>query len=215
MSVASRTVFIVDDDESVRESLSALLETQGLNVLAFASAEAFLLGYQPAAPACAVVDLRMPGMDGLTLLEHLRDRGIALPVLVVTGHGDVPLAVRAMKAGATDFIEKPYANSTLLEAIGRALASAQAGSLAGAAAPIDTADTRARIDGLTPRERDVLQQLVIGHPNKIIAHHLNISPRTVEIHRANVMKKMNADSLSHLVRLALGAGFPDGAAGSA
>lgn len=211
MSGTTRTVFIVDDDESVRESLSALLEAQGLTAVAFASAEAFLLGYQPAAPACAVIDLRMPGMDGLTLLEHLRGRGITLPVLVVTGHGDVPLAVRAMKAGATDFIEKPYANAALLEALGRALASAQAGT----AAQIDTADTRARIDALTPRERDVLQQLVIGHPNKIIAHHLNISPRTVEIHRANVMKKMNADSLSHLVRLALGAGLPDGTAGSA
>ena len=198
-----RTVFIVDDDESVRDSLAALLSTQGLNAIAFASAEAFLLGYQPIAPACAVVDLRMPGMDGLTLLEHLRAKGISLPVLVVTGHGDVPQAVRAMKAGATDFIEKPYSNGALLEAIGRALSSAQAGQ----APQIDPDDTRNRIAGLTPRERDILQQLVIGHPNKIIAYHLNISPRTVEIHRANVMKKMNADSLSHLVRLALGVGF--------
>lgn len=202
----TQTVFVVDDDESVRESLSALLETQGLNAIAFASAEAFLLGYQPMAPACAVIDLRMPGMDGLSLLEHLRARGITLPVLVVTGHGDVPLAVRAMKAGATDFIEKPYSNATLLESIARALAAAGAGQ----ATPIDPEDTRARIAGLTPRERDILQQLVIGHPNKIIAYHLNISPRTVEIHRANVMKKMNADSLSHLVRLALGAGFAGG-----
>ncbi|MFC3675411.1 response regulator FixJ [Ferrovibrio xuzhouensis] len=201
-----RMVFIVDDDESVRESLTALLETQGLNALAFASAEAFLLGYQPIAPACAVVDIRMPGMDGLALLEHLRSRGIALPVLVMTGHGDVPLAVRAMKAGAADFIEKPYSNATLLDSIGRALAAAQAGQ----AVQIDPDDTRTRIAGLTPRERDILQQLVVGHPNKIIAYHLNISPRTVEIHRANVMKKMNADSLSHLVRMALGVGFTSG-----
>jgi two-component system response regulator FixJ len=161
----------------------------------------------------------MAGMDGLTLLEHLRARGIGLPVLVVTGHGDVPLAVRAMKAGAIDFIEKPYVHATLLEAIRRALASAPANARGdipgGRAAPLDTDDIRARIAALTPRERDVLQQLVIGHPNKIIAHHLNISPRTVEIHRANVMKKMNADSLSHLVRLALGVGFPDTAAGNA
>jgi len=199
----TKTVFVIDDDESVRESLSALLAAQGLDAIAFASAEAFLLGYQPVAVGCAVVDLRMPGMDGLTLLEHLRGKGIALPVLVVTGHGEVPLAVRAMKAGAADFIEKPYSNSTLLEAIDRALTSAHTGLLT----PIDPADTQARIAALTPRERDILRQLVIGHPNKIIAYHLSISPRTVEIHRANLMKKMNADSLSHLVRMALGVGF--------
>lgn len=205
----ARTVFIVDDDESVRESLAALLEAQGIAAVAFASAEAFLLGYRPQGAACAVIDLRMPGMDGLTLLEHLRQKGFTLPVIVVTGHGDVPLAVRAMKAGAADFIEKPYSNASLLDAVARALA----GSQADGPAPLDQAEMRQRIAALTPRERDILQQLVIGHPNKVIAHHLDISPRTVEIHRANLMKKMQADSLPHLVRMALAAGFPGDGAG--
>lgn len=193
------TVFVVDDDEAVRESVVAILETQGLATMAFASAEAFLLGYVPAAVSCAVIDLRMPGMDGLTLLEHMRAKGLQLPVVVVTGHGDVPLAVRAMKAGALDFIEKPYTTVVLLEAVRRGLDNARAGTIS----QVDHADVRARLDSLTARERDVLRQLVIGNPNKIIAFHLDISPRTVEIHRANVMKKMGAENLSHLVRMAL------------
>ncbi|WP_341909011.1 response regulator FixJ [Ferrovibrio terrae] len=197
------TVFIVDDDEAVRESLSAVLETQGLTVIGFASAEAFLLSYKPVPVGCAIIDLRMPGMDGLTLLEHLRSKGLMLPAVVVTGHGDVPLAVRAMKAGAIDFIEKPYTNATLLDAVRRGLDSARAGALG----QLDQSDIKARLDTLTGRERDVLRQLIIGNPNKIIAFHLSISPRTVEIHRANVMKKMGAESLSHLVRMALGAGL--------
>lgn len=197
------TVFIVDDDEAVRESLSAVLETQGLTAIGFASAEAFLLSYKPVPVGCAIIDLRMPGMDGLTLLEHLRSKGLMLPAVVVTGHGDVPLAVRAMKAGAIDFIEKPYTNATLLDAVRRGLDSARAGALG----QLDQSDIKARLDTLTGRERDVLRQLIIGNPNKIIAFHLSISPRTVEIHRANVMKKMGAESLSHLVRMALGAGL--------
>jgi two-component system response regulator FixJ len=197
--VSRDTVFVVDDDEAVRESLAAILEAQGFSAVAFASAEAFLLGYVPAPAGCAVIDLRMPGMDGLTLLEHMRAKGLQLPVVVVTGHGDVPLAVRAMKAGALDFIEKPYSNAALLEAVRRGLDAARAGSLG----QVDHSDARARLESLTGRERDVLRQLVIGNPNKIIAFHLNISPRTVEIHRANVMKKMAAENLSHLVRMAL------------
>lgn len=196
------TVFIVDDDEAVRESLSALLISTGLHVIAFASAEAFLLGYTPVQVSCAIVDLRMPGMDGMTLLEHLRNRGVNLPVIVVTGHADVPLAVRAMKAGAVDFIEKPYTTAAMQDAVHRALDSARAGALG----QIDQVDARNRVASLTARERDVLRLLVIGHPNKIIAFQLSISPRTVEIHRANVMKKMNAESLSHLVRMALAVG---------
>lgn len=193
------TVFVVDDDEAVRESLAAILEAQGFSAVAFASAEAFLLSYAPVPVACAVIDLRMPGMDGLTLLEHMRAKGLQLPVVVVTGHGDVALAVRAMKAGALDFIEKPYSSAALLDAVRRGLDTARAGSLA----RVDLSEVRARFDSLTARERDVLRQLVIGNPNKIIAFHLQISPRTVEIHRANVMKKMAAENLSHLVRMAL------------
>lgn len=198
------TVFIVDDDEFVRDSLAALLTAKGMEAVAFASAEAFLLGYRPVASGCAIVDMRMPGMDGIALLEHLRAGNIGLPVIVVTGHGDVALAVRAMKAGAADFIEKPYTNAAILEAVTRTLQTAPAGLLS----DVDTADARARIVSLTGRERDILRQLVIGNPNKVIAFQLSISPRTVEIHRANLMKKMDAGSLSHLIRMALAAGFP-------
>ncbi|WP_300302377.1 response regulator FixJ [Ferrovibrio sp.] len=198
------TVFIVDDDEFVRDSLAALLLAKGMEAVAFASAEAFLLGYRPVTSGCAIIDMRMPGMDGIALLEHLRAKNIALPVIVVTGHGDVPLAVRAMKAGAVDFIEKPYANTAILDAVARTIQAAPAGLLP----DIDISEVRARIAGLTGRERDILNQLIIGNPNKVIAFQLNISPRTVEIHRANLMKKMDADSLSHLIRMALAAGFP-------
>jgi two-component system response regulator FixJ len=201
--MTAETVFIVDDDAAVRDSLAAILEAQGFTTVGFASAEAFLLGYSPAPVACAVIDLRMPGMDGLSLLEHMRSKGLLLSVVVVTGHGDVPQAVRAMKAGAIDFIEKPYTNATLLDAVRRGLDAARIGQVG----QVDQGDVRERLAALTGRERDVLRQLIIGNPNKIIAYHLGISPRTVEIHRANVMKKMDAESLSHLVRMALAAGL--------
>jgi len=200
------TVFVVDDDEAVRDSVSSLLSAMGLNTAAFASGEAFLLGYTPAQLGCAIVDVRMPGMDGIALLEHIRSKGLTLPVIMMTGHADVPLAVRAMKAGALDFIEKPCSNTVLRDAVQRALDSARAGALA----QVDQADASHCVASLTARERDVMRLLVIGHPNKIIAYQLNISPRTVEIHRANVMKKMKADSLSHLVRMALAIGFSGG-----
>ena len=193
------TVHIVDDDEAVRESLQALLETKKYAAKTYPTAEAFLAAHPAAPEGCAIVDVRMPGMDGITLLNRLRERGHALPVIVVTGHGDIPLAVQAMKAGAVDFVEKPYSNETIIEAVRRALAAAPAETATG------SAEIAARIATLTPRERDVMDQLVIGNPNKIIAFELKISPRTVEIHRANLMKKMQADSLSHLVRMALAA----------
>jgi two-component system response regulator FixJ len=196
------TVFLIDDDEAVRESLQALLEAQGYAVTGYASAEAFLAGYRPAPAACALVDLRMPGMDGLGLLERLARDKIPLPVVMVTGHGDVPLAVKAMKAGAVDFIEKPYGNEAILGVVRAAIERGRQGEQNLAA----QVETSSRIAALTPRERNVLEQLVVGRPNKIIAHELRISPRTVEIHRANLMKKMQADSLSHLVRMALAAG---------
>lgn len=198
------TIFVVDDDEAVRDSLQAMLEAGGYAVETYATAEAFLAAYNPGRSGCALVDLRMPGMDGMALLERLVAEGSALPVIMVTGHADVPLAVKAMKAGAADFVEKPYANETILDAIARAVGRAQRG---GGIVGVEAAMLNARIAELTPRERDVLEQLVIGHPNKIIAYELKISPRTVEIHRANLMKKMRADSLSHLVRMALAAGI--------
>jgi two-component system response regulator FixJ len=200
---AADVVFIVDDDEAVRDSLEALLAAKGHSVEPYASADAFLAAYRPEFQGCALVDLRMPGIDGLGLIEHLKARGARLPIVVVTGHGDVPLAVRAMKAGAIDFIEKPYNNQTILDAVRQALARS------GTAATNDAEAVKAAalVAQLTPREHDVLQNLVIGRPNKIIAYVLKISPRTVEIHRANLMKKMQAGSLSHLVRLALAAGI--------
>lgn len=200
MSAAPR-VFIVDDDEAVRDSLQALLEAKGLTISAYESAEAFLAAYRPGQTGCALVDLRMPGMDGMALLEQLRKKGARLPVVMVTGHGDIALAVKAMKNGAIDFVEKPYSNDAILATVQRALDVAGSG-------PQEElpADAAKRIAELTPREREVLELLVSGKPNKIIAHELGISPRTVEIHRANLMKRMQAGSLSHLVRLALAAG---------
>lgn len=198
----SGTIHVVDDDEAVRDSLQALLQAKGLTAKTYASAEAFLAAHPSAPDGCAIVDVRMPGMDGIALLNRLRQRGHRIPVIVVTGHADIPLAVQAMKAGAVDFVEKPYSNDAILDLARRALASAPGGQVQGEGA----AEIAARIATLTPRERDVMDQLVIGNPNKIIAHELNISPRTVEIHRANLMKKMQADSLSHLVRMALSAG---------
>ena len=204
--IPAGVVFIVDDDEAVRDSLEALLAAKGHAVEAYASGEAFLAAYKPEFCGCALVDLRMPGIDGLGVIERLKARGSTLPIVVVTGHGDVPLAVRAMKAGAIDFIEKPYNNRTILDAVRQALARSGA-TAANGAESVKAAELVAQ---LTPRELEVLQHLVIGRPNKVIAYELAISPRTVEIHRANLMKKMQAGSLSHLVRLALAAGIGTG-----
>jgi two-component system response regulator FixJ len=199
---SDRLIYVVDDDEAVRDSLQAVLEGRGYLVATCGSAAAFLETYKPGRLCCAIVDVQMPGMDGIALLGRIKERGWAIPTIVVTGHGDIPMAVRAMKAGAVDFIEKPYNNDAILGVLGRAFDAAQRGT--GDAA---SAEIAARIAGLTGRERDVLAQLVLGHSNKIIAHELEISPRTVEIHRANLMKKMQADSLSHLIRMAILAGI--------
>ncbi len=200
---AAVQVFIVDDDEAVRDSLEALLAVQGHSVQSYPSGDAFLAAWRPEARGCALVDLRMPGRDGLQLIDRLKSQGSKLPVIVVTGHGDVPLAVKAMKSGAVDFIEKPYSNDTIVQVVRQALARANTP----AAAEGEGGKAAQRLASLTQREREVLQQLVIGRPNKIIAYELKISPRTVEIHRANLMKKMEAESLSHLVRMALAAGL--------
>jgi two-component system response regulator FixJ len=196
-------VSVIDDDEAVRRSLALLLFSAGYTVETFASAESFLDSLTSETGGCAVIDVRMPGMDGLQLQEHLISLGIHLPVVVVTGHADIALAVRAMKAGARDFIEKPYTNDRMIEAVTSALAS---GRLDISRAR-RTSEARARIARLSGREHDVLRELVQGRPNKLVAHALNISPRTVEIHRANMMEKLGVRSLSEAVRMFIAAGY--------
>lgn len=197
------TVVVVDDDEAVRDSLETMLEAEGFAVEAFADADRFLEGYRPMPNSCLLIDVRMPGMDGIELLTKLATRVSSPPVILITGHGDVPMAVRAIKLGAVDFIEKPFAASTIVRSIRDALAVCRP-------APAAEPEVQRRLVRLTERERQVLEQLVVGHSNKAIALELGISPRTVEIHRARVMEKMQAQSLSHLVRMALAAGVdPD------
>lgn len=195
------TIFVVDDDMAVRDSLSLLLDTHGYRVASFASGKAFFASVSPNARGCVLTDLRMPEMDGFEVQRELQRRQIGLPVIVITGHGDVALAVRAMKAGAADFIEKPYADNELLAAVDRALQIDRAAQGERAAKTV----ARTRAAALTPREREVLIHLVAGDPNKVIAHRMAISPRTVEIHRARVMDKMGARSLSELVRMSIDA----------
>jgi two-component system response regulator FixJ len=196
-------VHVVDDDEAVRRSVALLLESFGYRTASYESAEELLVHLPDIAQGCMIVDIRMPGMDGLALQQELKQRNFGMPVIIVTGHADVSLAVRAMKAGAVDFIEKPYSEDDLLRAVTAAFARLEDERQQQAAA--ETA--AARIGGLTPRERDVLLLLVDGRPNKVIAHDLGISPRTVEIHRANVMEKLGCRSLAEAVRMAMTAGF--------
>jgi two-component system response regulator FixJ len=203
---ASRTICVVDDDEAVRDSLQILFEAEGFGVVAFASARDFL-DDGLALAGCLVTDLRMPDMNGLELLGALAGRAEAPPVIMITGHGDVPMAVRAMRLGAADFIEKPFDPQVLVARVRDVLGAATS---ADTGAPAATHDTRRRLELLTPREREVLEQLVIGRSNKAIGLELAISPRTVEIHRARVMEKMAAGSLAQLVRLALAAGIDAG-----
>jgi two-component system response regulator FixJ len=203
-------VHVVDDDEAMRQSLSFLLRTANIEARTYESAADFLRALPQLAPGCVVTDVRMPGMSGLELLRHLRGLAVALPVIVITGHGDVALAVEAMKSGAIDFIEKPIDDEVLLSAV-RAALNAQATDSERQA--FKTA-IGARLSSLSNREREVLEGLVAGHPNKTIAYDLGISPRTVEIYRANVMTKMEAGSLSDLVRMALVGGILDPASKS-
>ena len=199
---SERLVYVVDDDEAVRESLAALLDAKGYMVRTFGLARDFLAAAPSLRPGCLVADIRMPEMDGLELQRHLTERNFNFPLIVITGHGDVPLAVRAMKAGAVDFIEKPFALDAILGSLEAAL-----GRLAETGAEDPLAVTAgARLALLSPREREVLQGLLAGLPNKSIAYDLAISPRTVEIHRARVMDKMGARSLSELIRMSLAAG---------
>jgi len=195
-------VHIIDDDDAVRDSLTFLLNTAGIKVRSHPSAGAFLDALAGAQLKCVITDVRMPGMSGIDLLRRLRELKIEVPVIVITGHGDVPLAVEAMKIGAADFLEKPFDDDALLASVRSALAR-QDGD---AKRSSERADIEARLSALSKRERDVLDGLVAGHANKQIAFDLGISPRTVEIYRANLMNKMQAGSLSELVRMALIAG---------
>ena len=190
-------VHIVDDDAAVRQSLAFLLGSAGLAVRLYDSAVAFLAGLPELKGGCLITDMRMPGMTGLELLHELRAKSCGLPAIVVTGHGDVPLAVEAMKAGAVDFIEKPFDQEAILSAVQAALDRAGGGDNG------DGQAIKARLGTLSERERQVLDGLIAGHPNKTIAYDLGISPRTVEVYRANLMTKMAARSLSELIRMAI------------
>jgi two-component system response regulator FixJ len=193
----SPVIHIVDDDAAVRQSLAFLLSSAGLAVRLYESAPAFLDGLPELKSGCLITDMRMPGMTGLELLHALRAKACSLPAIVVTGHGDVPLAVEAMKAGAVDFIEKPFDQEAILAAV-RAALERGSGCDGGEATAF-----AARLASLSERERQVLDGLIAGHPNKTIAHELGISPRTVEVYRANLMSKMMARSLSELIRMAI------------
>ena len=196
-------IYIVDDDEAVRDSLEALLMAHGYEVASYPSGVAFLDACNERFEGCVLLDIRMPHLDGMVVQERLHTMRPDLPVIMITGHGDVSMAVRAMKAGAVDFVEKPIREETLIEGIEAALQIARKSHRhqdLGATA-------LSHIGRLTPREREVLEQLVGGRPNKVIAQALDCSPRTIEIHRARIMEKMEARSLPHLVRLALAAGI--------
>jgi two-component system response regulator FixJ len=196
-------VYLVDDDESVRRSIGFMLKTSGYSVITFTSGDEFLRSVRHLEPGCILLDIRMPGKDGLEVQAELNSQGVSFPLIVITGHGDITMAVAAMKAGALDFIEKPFEKATLI------------GGLQQAELRLADDDRRhARKDEalvllncLTPRERDVLDGLVKGHPNKTIGYDLEISPRTVEIHRANLMQKMDVHTLSDLLRIAFAAGL--------
>ena len=194
-------VHVVDDDASVRDSLALLLESAGFSVRSYDSAAAFLQAASDRTAGCVLTDVQMPELNGLELQRRMGELGIRLPVIVMTGHGDVPIAVEALKAGALDFLEKPFEEAHLLEAVASAIAVIQREHDEAAA----VADIAARIATLTPREREVLERLVAGQPNKTIAYDLGSSPRTVEVHRARVMEKMAARSLAELVRMTIAA----------
>ena len=199
----TRTVHIVDDDQAIRQSVGFLLRKAGYPVETYPDGTHFLKAVTRATPGCVLLDVRMPDMDGLEVQATLARRGIALPVIMLTGHGDVVLAVRAIKAGAEEFLEKPFEREVLIAAIDAALARAARNGRDEVAA----ADATILLAALTPRERDVLDGMIAGRPNKLIAFDLAIATRTVEVHRANLMEKLSARSLSDVLRLAFSAGL--------
>jgi FixJ family two-component response regulator len=198
-ALSSATVYVVDDDEGMRRALNLLLNTVGYQTAAFANAKEFLQAFKAGTAGCLVLDIRMPGMSGLELQQHLNRMGSMLPVIFITGHGDVPMAVQAMKEGAFEFVQKPFREQDLLDRINHALEQDKdnRGNLA------LRADVARRVETLTPRERQVMEKVVDGAANKVIAIDLDLSERTVEIHRAKVMEKMGARSVAHLVKLQL------------
>ncbi len=200
-----RLIHFVDDDEALRHSASFMLRHAGFAVKTYADGALFLSAVEAAAPGCILLDVQMPEIDGLAVQAELNRRGVAMPVIILTGHGDVGVAVEAMKAGAVDFVVKPYEKAELIAALERAFAGAEAQ----AARDVLAREARGRLAALTARERDVLGGLVRGQTNKTIADAFQISPRTVEIHRANLMEKLEADSLSAALRIAFAAGLPD------
>ena len=204
MSNKERTpiVYIVDDDDAVRSSVRLLLRSVGLSATALSSAQEFLATYDPQQPGCLVLDVRMPGVSGLELQQQLNLRGAIIPVIFITGHGDVPMAVEAMQHGAFDFLQKPFRDQDLIDRVQRALEKDAANR-----AQLRRLDViRQRLESLTPRERQVLDLVVSGKPNKVMAAELGVSQRTIEIHRARVMEKMEANSLAHLVRMVMDVG---------
>jgi two-component system response regulator FixJ len=196
--MSDAVVHVVDDDADARDSLAFLLETADFRVRTYASALAFLSELSEIEPGCVITDVRMPGMTGQELVRRLKAEGSSLPVVMITGHGDIPMAVEAMRDGVVDFIEKPFSEARILAALERALAAAPQPTVSN-----DQAQVLARMETLSERERQVLDGVVAGHPNKIIARDLGISPRTVEIYRAKLMSKMHADNLAALVRMTL------------
>ncbi|RUV74810.1 MAG: response regulator transcription factor FixJ [Mesorhizobium sp.] len=202
MQIGDYIVHIVDDEEAVRNSLAFLLTKSGFSVRVHDSATAFLSAAPSIRNGCLVTDLRMPDMSGVELLKRIRELPVRIPSIVITGHGDVPMAVEAMRAGALDFIEKPFEKTVLIESIKNA-----ASELSKTAAGVDVSVINARLGLLSEREREVMTGVVAGLPNKTIAYDLNISPKTVEVHRGNVMAKMEARNLPELVRMALTAGI--------
>ena len=190
-------VFVIDDDPSIREAIESLIRSVGMHVQTFASAQEFMASTRPDAPACLVLDVRMPGLSGLDLQRELLDSGIRIPVIFITGHGDIPMSVRAMKAGAIEFLTKPFRDQDLLDAISQALERDRMQR----AQHAEIAHLRRRFEQLTPREREVMELVVSGLLNKQIAARLNISEITVKLHRHQVMEKMKADSLAELVRI--------------
>lgn len=199
MTDIQQTVYVVEDDEAVRDSLELLLKSDGKPVKTYESANGFLQDYSDEMAGCIVLDIRMPGMDGMELQKALNEKHSILPIIFVTGHGDVPMAVDAMKEGAVDFIQKPYREEALLEKIEAALAQdrEQRQSLT------EKQEIIRRVNSLTPREREIMDRMIAGQANKVIAIELEISQRTVEIHRSRVMHKMGTHSLAHLVRMVL------------
>jgi len=193
-----KTVYVVDDDEAVRRFLRGLIQSVGLKVETFAAAQEFLDTYTAASPGCLLLDIRMPGISGLELQAELKRRAINIPIIILTGHGDVKVAVHAMKAGAVDFIEKPFSNELLLDAIQKAIGD----SLRSGGTRVRRREIVQRVETLTARERQVLDMVADGQTNKGVARLLGISEKTVEIHRAKVMEKMHAKSLAELVRMA-------------